>query len=384
MKRTNQRLLNGRGERIRTSDPLVPNQVLYQAEPLPEYFCWMPASRDAWWVPHFASYPEYNRNTGDLRPGDAMKSAVHLDLSQLRVLDGAMATELERRGCNIDGPLWSAHILDTAPDSIQQVHLDYSRAGADCISTVSYQVSAKGYRELGRPCSDAAHALRQSVEIAEAARGEYKHESERPVLIAASLGPYGAALHNGAEFHGRYDAGFEDLVKFHAERLADVAQTNADLVALETVPSLEEARAILTALAQFPAVRGWISFTCRDSSHVAHGELLADAAALVSRSEQVVAIGVNCTQPRFVSALIDNVKAASSKPVFVYPNSGEIWDAQTREWRGKSNVSEYGVLASEWFAAGAQAVGGCCRTTPAHIRAVRDAWEAMQPATMRQ
>lgn len=313
-----------------------------------------------------------------------MKSAAHLDLSQVRVLDGGMATELERRGCSIDGPLWSAHVLDTAPDTIQQVHLDYLRAGSDCISTASYQVSAKGYRELGRPSPDASHALRQSVEIAETACDEFRRESGRPVLIAASLGPYGAALHNGAEFHGRYGIGFEGLVNFHAERLAVVAETNADLVALETIPSLEEARAILSALRHFPSVRAWVSFTCRDQAHVAHGELLIGCASLVGRSEQVVAVGVNCTQPGFVSALIDNAKAATSKPVFVYPNSGETWDSQARQWRGRCDVAGYGKLASEWFAAGAHAVGGCCRTTPEHIRAVRAGWEAMQSAAMRQ
>ena len=313
-----------------------------------------------------------------------MKSVAHYDLSQLRVLDGGMATELERRGCDINGPLWSAHVLDTAPGTIQQVHLDYLRAGADCISTASYQVSAKGYMELGRPSEDAARALRQSVEIAEAARQEYRRESDRPVLIAASLGPYGAALHNGAEFHGRYEIGFDDLVTFHAERLAVVAQTNADLVALETIPSHEEARAILAALAQFPFVRGWVSFTCRDQARVAHGELLVDCAALVSRSEQVVAIGVNCTQPRFVEELIRAAKGASSKPACVYPNSGETWDSEARRWRGKSDVAEYGRLAAAWFAAGAHAVGGCCRTTSAHIQAVRAAWEAMRPEAMRQ
>ncbi len=170
------------------------------------------------------------------------------DLRALRVLDGGMATELERRGCDISGPLWSAHVLDTAPEKIAQVHLDYLRAGADCISTVSYQVSAMGYAEFGRPAAEAANALRQSVAIAEATREEYRRESGRPVLIAASLGPYGAALHNGAEFHGRYSIRFDDLVAFHTERLAVVADTNADLVALETVPSLEEAQAIAAAL----------------------------------------------------------------------------------------------------------------------------------------
>lgn len=313
-----------------------------------------------------------------------MNSAAQLDISKVHTLDGGMATELEWRGCNIYGPLWSAQVLETSPSTIEQVHLDYIRAGADCISTVSYQVSAMGYAELGRPREDATRALRQSVEIAESAREKYARESDRPVLIAASLGPYGAALHNGAEFHGEYDVGFDDLVAFHAERLAVVAKTNADLVALETVPSLEEARAIAAALRLVPSVRAWVSFTCKDAAHVAHGEALADCAAVASQCEQVVAVGVNCTQPRLIAELIGSAKAATAKPVFVYPNSGETWDAAARRWRGASDIREYGVLASTWFDAGAQAVGGCCRTTPAHIRAVRAAWDARHAEAMRQ
>jgi len=303
------------------------------------------------------------------------------DLRELHVLDGGMATELERRGCDISGPLWSAHVLDTAPEKIAQVHLDYLRAGADCISTVSYQVSGMGYSEIGRPAADAASALRRSVAIADTAREEYSRESGRPVLIAASLGPYGAALHNGAEFHGRYAIGFDDLVAFHTERLAVVAGTNADLVALETVPSLEEARVIAAALARFPAVSAWVSFTCKDGTHVAHGELLHDCAAVFEEAPQVVAVGINCTAPHLVDLLIAEAKAATAKPVFVYPNSGELWDAVERRWYGRSSVAEFAGQARTWYAAGAHAVGGCCRTTPSHIRAVRDAFEQQNTAT---
>lgn len=315
-----------------------------------------------------------------------MNSVPKLDLSRIHVLDGGMATELERRGCNIFGPLWSAQVLDTSPSAIEQVHLDYLRAGADCISTVSYQVSAIGYLELGRSREDAAHALRQSVALAQAARDQYRSESnvitesKWPIAIAASLGPYGAALHNGAEYHGRYDIGFDALVDFHAERLAVVTNTEADLAALETIPSLEEAQAILHALAQFPNLRAWLSFACRNATHVAHGESLAECAALLNGYEQVVAMGINCTHPRFIADLIGVAGAATEKPVFVYPNSGEAWDAANRRWLGTSDVAEYGELASTWFQAGARAVGGCCRTTPAHIRAVREAWEASQDA----
>jgi len=305
-----------------------------------------------------------------------MTNQTQLDFRTLRVLDGGMATELEQRGYDVSGPLWSAHVLDTAPEKVAEVHLDYLHAGADCISTVSYQVSAMGYAELGRPDSDAASALRQSVEIAEAARDKYRNESERPVSIAASLGPYGAALHNGAEFHGRYTIPFDDLASFHTERLAIIADTNADLLALETVPSLEEARAIAAALKQFPHISAWVSFTCKDAAHVAHGEHLTECVALLNAIPQVVAVGINCTAPNLVALLIAEAKTATAKPIFVYPNSGELWDAKERRWYGSSNVSEFAQLARAWYTAGAHAVGGCCRTRPAHIQAVREALEA--------
>jgi homocysteine S-methyltransferase len=299
-----------------------------------------------------------------------MTGQSQIDLRALRVLDGGMATELERRGCDISGPLWSAHVLDASPSVITEVHLDYLRAGADCISTGSYQISAKGYRELGRSANDSAAALRESVAIAEEARDQYSKEDGRPVFIAASLGPYGASLHNGAEFHGRYNISFDDLVAFHGDRLAVIAGTNADLVALETVPSLEEARAIETALKEFPGISAWVSFTCKDAAHVAHGERLAECIVALADVPQVVAVGINCTAPNLIATLIAEAKAATAKPIFVYPNSGELWDAENRCWYGSSNVAEFGRLARTWFAAGARAVGGCCRTTPAHIRAV--------------
>jgi homocysteine S-methyltransferase len=301
-----------------------------------------------------------------------------IPFSAIRVLDGGMATELERRGADISGPLWSAHVLDRSPATIAAVHLDYLRAGADCISTASYQVSAAGYRELGREDADAARALRLSVQIAEQARADYARQNPRHIWIAASLGPYGAALHNGAEYHGRYAIGFDGLVAFHAERLAVLAESSADLLALETIPSLEEARAILRALASFPALTAWISFTCRDAANVAHGEPLRVCAERVAASPQVAAVGINCTAPQHIEALIAEARLGcrDRRPVIVYPNSGETWDAATRSWRGASDASRYGALARTWYAAGAQAVGGCCRTGPPHIAAVADAARA--------
>jgi homocysteine S-methyltransferase len=312
-----------------------------------------------------------------------MTPRADLNFSAIHSLDGGMATELERRGCDIAGPLWSAHVLDTAPETIAAVHLDYLRASADCISTASYQVSARGYREHGRSPHDAAHALRQSVEIADQARATYlhdeaAHENPRRIWIAASLGPFGAALHNGAEYHGRYEISFDELVAFHAERLTVLADSSADCIALETIPSLEEAQALLRALEAAPTLSAWISFTCRDVEHVAHGEPLQQCAAALAESPQILAIGINCTAPHLVTELIAEARTGTQdkKPVIVYPNSGEVWNASTRTWQGEADSSRFGILARDWFAAGAQAVGGCCRTGPAHIAAIADARRA--------
>lgn len=294
-------------------------------------------------------------------------------LTGLRILDGGLATELERRGCDISGPLWSAHVLASSPQTIEAVHLSYLEAGTDCILTASYQISVLGFAEIGQPPQAAAAALRQSVEIAVAARERYRQQSQRPIWIAASLGPYGAALHNGSEYHGNYNIDFADLVRFHAERLAVISTTAADFVAFESIPSLEEAEAIVEALHQYPQVHGWLSFTCKDAEHVSHGEKLAHIAEFLDRQKQVLAIGINCTQPKLILPLVAQLKQATRKPIVVYPNSGEGWDAEHRCWTGTSDPVGFGELAREWTAAGAQIIGGCCRTGPDHIRAIRDA-----------
>ncbi len=307
-----------------------------------------------------------------------MKPVQQLDLSGLHVLDGGMATELERRGFDLSGPLWSAHVLESAPEAIAAVHRDYLEAGADCLLTASYQVSAEGFLQLGRDPRDAANAaaraLRSSVAIAEKVRSDYQAGSSRRIWIAASLGAYGAMLHNGAEYHGNYDCSFAELVGFHNRRIAVLAGTNADFLAFESIPSLEEARAILAALQPYPDVPAYISFTCRDGTHVSHGETLQVCAELLDKQPQIIGIGVNCTRPELIGSLTSQLAQVTSKPIIVYPNSGEQWDAVHRCWQGNGQIQEFGQLARTWRRAGAQWIGGCCRTGPEHVRAVADLW----------
>jgi homocysteine S-methyltransferase len=312
-----------------------------------------------------------------------MKPVQQLDLNGLHVLDGAMATELERRGFDLDGPLWSAHVLERSPDAISAVHSDYLEAGADCLLTASYQVSAQGFEKIGRnpqdAARDAANALRASVTIAEGVRKQYQARSARRIWIAASLGSYGAMLHNGAEYHGNYNCSFDELVEFHSPRIAVLAQTNADLLAFESIPSLEEARAIFVALRAHPDLPVYLSFTCRDGTHVSHGETLQACAELLDKQPQVVGIGVNCTAPEWIESLVGELARATSKPIIVYPNSGEQWDAVHQCWYGDGQIQQFGELAQRWKSAGAQWIGGCCRTGPEHVRAVANLWRQPLP-----
>jgi len=296
-------------------------------------------------------------------------------IGDVHVLDGGMASELEYRGASIDGPLWSAHVLEDAPEKIIDVHRAYIEAGAQCIETASYQVSRMGYAEIGLPAERADAALRRSVRLARQAASAFP---DRGILIAASLGPYGAALHNGAEYHGNYECSFADLVQFHRERILPLVSASGieapDLLAFETLPSLDEALAIGEALADWPHAAAWFSFTCRDEERVAHGELLRDCAKAIAAFPQAIAIGVNCTLPAYIPALIRELRAASGKPAIVYPNSGEGWDAAHRCWTGTGDAASYAAMAREWFAAGAHIIGGCCRTRPEHVSLVARQW----------
>ncbi|RRA48078.1 homocysteine S-methyltransferase [Acidipila sp. EB88] len=312
-----------------------------------------------------------------------MRSFATLDLRDSRVLDGGLATELERHGVATAGPLWSARALVEAPGVVLAVHRAYLEAGADILLTASYQVSSMGFAAEGLGPADAqraaADALRRSVALAVQARA-----GRTGILVAASLGPYGAALANGAEFHGNYGFASEAeqhavLVRFHAERIRVLLGTEADLLAFETLPSLAEARAIVEALAvvagDAPSAQpgAWLSFCCLDAAHTAHGELLQECAGFLGGVPAVLAVGVNCTAPALIGPLLQALRAGTAKPLLAYPNSGEGWDAEHRCWTGVADVQGYESLARDWYRQGAQVVGGCCRTGPDHVRAVRRA-----------
>jgi homocysteine S-methyltransferase len=301
------------------------------------------------------------------------------------VLDGGLATELERAGFDLDHPLWSARVLHESPEAIAAVHRAYLKAGADCITTASYQASVPGFRREGLSAAEAEEMLRRSVRLAREAREAFWSDpGNRPgrsvPLVAASVGPYGAYLANGAEYTGEYDLDEKGLVSFHRERLLLLAETEAELLACETIPSAVEARALLSLLSERPSVRAWLSFSCRDGEHLSDGTRFAEAVRHAGAHPQVVAVGVNCTAPEHVEALLRAAAAVTEKPLVAYPNSGERYDPGSRSWRGDSDEADWGELGRTWRRAGARLLGGCCRTGPAHVRALRAALAGGDPA----
>ncbi|MBX0329163.1 homocysteine S-methyltransferase, partial [Oscillochloris sp. ZM17-4] len=275
------------------------------------------------------------------------------------ILDGALATELERRECDLNDPLWSARVLLESPSLIRQVHADYFAAGADCAITASYQATFPGFARRGLGAQAAADLMRRSVRIAAEARDAFwadeANRAGRPrPIVAASVGPYGAFLHDGSEYRGDYGLSEEELIAFHRPRMAVLAGAGADILAVETIPCLSEAVAITRLLEEFPDTMAWVSFSAKDAAHICHGEPFAECAALIGAHPQVAAVGVNCTPPQFVAELIAAARAVTDTPLLAYPNSGEVYSAENNSWSGVSECAAYGALAREWYEAGAR------------------------------
>jgi len=284
------------------------------------------------------------------------------------VTDGGLATELEARGNDLSDPLWSARLLLDAPDQIRDAHLAFFRAGAVIATSASYQASYEGFARRGLGRGAAAGLMRRSIDLARAARDQVAGDG-RTRWVAASAGPYGAALADGSEYRGRYGRSVRELAAWHRPRLEVLAEAGPDVLALETVPDVDEAEALMAAVAGL-GIPAWLSYSIA-AGRTRAGQSLAEAFAVAASVPDVVAVGVNCCAPADVPAAIAAAREITGKPVIVYPNSGEEWDARRRAWTGWSGYSA--AQPRQWIAAGANIVGGCCRVRPADIAAIAQA-----------
>ncbi len=283
------------------------------------------------------------------------------------VLDGGLATQLATAGHDLSDELWSARLLHDDPEAVIDAHLAFLRAGASVITTASYQATIEGFEGRGHDRARAIELLQRSVTLARQACERANDDGiDRPLWIAASVGPYGAMLADGSEYRGNYGLTVAELVRFHRPRMQILADAEPDVMALETVPDTREAEAMLTALEGL-GVPAWLSYTI-DGRRTRAGQALADAFHLAAGVDAVIAVGVNCSAPADVTHAVEQAARISGKPGIAYPNSGEVWDAAARSWTGQAGASDLPV--TDWIEAGARLVGGCCRVTPAHIASI--------------
>jgi homocysteine S-methyltransferase len=305
-------------------------------------------------------------------PTDAVRDAF---ASGPVVLDGGLGTLLELRGNDLRSELWSARLLAERPEEIVAAHAQFFDAGARVAISCSYQASFEGFARAGISRAETEGLLRRSVELArEAAEGADAAAGAGTVprsghrLVAASVGPYGAMLADGSEYRGDYGLSVRELRMWHRARMQVLADSGADLLALETIPSVAETEAVV-AEADRLGVAAWVAVTA-DGGRLRSGEPLEEAFSIAASAPTVVAVGINCSAPVEVAPAIEAAKRAGVPRVLAYPNSGETWDAVARRWTGEQCYGD--ALLGDWLAAGVSAIGGCCRVTPAHIAHIAD------------
>lgn len=310
--------------------------------------------------------------------------------SETLVLDGGFSSQISKHiGTTADGdPLWSARFLQTNPEDVYRTHLDFLRAGADVISTNTYQASIGGFvKHLGVGPEEGLNLIKLAVDLAKRARNTYLEENSGAVLkfrplIAGSVGPYGAHLNDGSEYRGNYaDKVSSDTIKnWHIPRMEALIEAGVDLLAIETIPCFKEAVVLVELLKEFPRAKAWLSFSCKDDKSLANGDDFQTAVIKCweANPDQLVAIGVNCCAPNIVSDLLRGINDSRelSIPFVTYPNSGEKYHPEVG-WTDKDICESIDKFVDEWLDLGIRYIGGCCRTCNvdiSHIRVQVDNW----------
>ena len=272
-------------------------------------------------------------------------------------IDGGLSTALELNGNKLTTSLWTGELIRTAPEQITKAHLDFINAGAQIIITSSYQLSYVGCGNRGWSDLQTDEALYKSTQLAKDAVAQ----SGKDIKVAASVGPYGAAMADGSEYRGNYGVGKSALKEFHAKRLELLIASNPDILALETMPDTQEVEVLLDLLSDCP-IPYWVSYSCKEGNATNAGQIFASA---VDLAQSAMAVGINCTAPELITGLLSS--AVSSTPYVVYPNSGRKWDATNKVWIGTNEVGFADNLVKEWIELGAQFIGGCCGIGPNEI-----------------
>lgn len=286
------------------------------------------------------------------------------------MIDGGLSNQLANQGCDLNHFLWTAQLIKSDPEAIIRAHLAYLGAGAQCITTSSYQASIPGFVAMGIKEDEAGQLILKSVDLAQIAIERFlaSHPDKKRPLIAASIGPYGAYLADGSEYRGQYGISDEELIDFHAPRIEILDSSRADILAFETIPGFQETQ-VLSKILKKVKKKAWVSFSCRDDHHINDGTPIVKCISLLNSLSSVFAVGVNCTKPRYITGLIRKIKTTcADKKIVVYPNSGDVYNPISKSWIRSSEPETYTKVIEEWIKEGADIVGGCCQVGPDRIK----------------
>jgi homocysteine S-methyltransferase len=299
-----------------------------------------------------------------------------LDTQRCFILDGALASEMERRGANLNDPLWSSRMLFESPELVQQVCYDYYQAGADVAVSSTYQATFEGFERRGVGEREAITIFQKSIQLVKEAREDFwgnpdNRRGRLKPLVAASIGPYGAFLADGSEYSGHYSLSVPELMDFHRKRMSILVECEPDLLAFETIPNHNEVAALVKLLSEFPKMTAWLSLSTKGRTQLADETPFEKAVEIANQSDQIIAVGVNCLPPENVLHLLKIAQKITSKSLLAYPNSGEKWDAKNHCWLPDAEKGDFGKLSLEWYNAGARLIGGCCRTSMKDVANIR-------------
>jgi homocysteine S-methyltransferase len=277
------------------------------------------------------------------------------------LLDGALGTELDRRGVRTFLPLWSALGMIEAPAVVKQIHLDYARAGADVLITDTFRTTRRTLRKAGRDGDEAAVLNELAVRLAR----EAANEAGSDALIAGSIAPLEECY--SPWLSPEPEVAFAE----HREQAALLADAGADLLMVETMPLIREA-VVAGRAALETGLEVTVGFVLGDDGRLLSGETLADMVAALA-GLPISAILINCTPRNATTSALRALRELTDLPIGGYANLGVVEDSVG--WTADESVTgqEYAASAQEWIDAGARLVGGCCGTRPAHIAAIRDA-----------
>ena len=288
-------------------------------------------------------------------------------INKIKLLDGSMSFPMEQLGYNLKNKLWTGMALISDPDIIKNIHKDYINAGADYISTSTYQVSYNRLQNMGYQSSEIKKVFQKSVDLVKEAIKE--SESKKEIKIVGSFGPFASYDPNASEYVGKYNSTDDEIKNFHLNNINIIEETDLDIILYETIPCLREIKILSKILSQTNK-EIWISITCNENIEFRDGSSFKEACKIISQIEQITTLGINCFSPLLVEKALKELKKYSNKKTLVYPNSGEKYNPKDKYWSGKNEFNN--LMIKNWLSLSPDIIGGCCRVGYNNIKKMRE------------